>query len=681
MDDDDNGLYFAPDLAGGRAASAGLQCERCGSSACMSDDLGNIVCLDCGTQSQDVRNLEGEYDGGGGLVRTRGGAAVVRRTKRGPRASLPNTRDAFSTQALLGALQHIIDAQVTALVRMCGCSPGLRDAAARVWFGYLERWAAAPSAPPPAVIVVGHVASGAQQAYWAALRSAGHTGPPRCVPLSMGLLLCVCYAAARLEGAPVLPHDLCAWVRNGTLPFLDAYSGLPLPVQATVALARSMLSPTGPPSPLWLVRMTDLLCVNVGVTLPPVNFAACAARLVNLTRLPASAVPLAVAFCALDDADRSRQREGPRSRDPLEVLRRAACSDLPGAYVAAVVATAVRLTRSWREWVDKHLQPYSGADRPQVAACSVGPWAAGSNFDEPMIHAGTTSPTPPFVPHPDVALPWTTAQTHATPAKLAVSYARFAGARILHGGDALRGRGEEGYERGRYGARATTNVTIASGREAEELELRAAARTPAGAAVAAAAAAQAQDAATGSLMALLMEGEGSDDVTAAEAAAAASGPRDLRVALGARKGLLSTRLGGVLWRQGHLYDVAELSAGIRAWGEAGAEERAAVDAGHGPRTQPAQAAPPITAGESGVALASSITVFAPIAVLREADALANSSTPPGDEHYNALLELLCAATDSSLQAVAAHADAILLLLEYIDPRNLSLPAACKGMII
>jgi len=51
--------------------------------------------------------------------------------------------------------------------------------------------------------------------------------------------------------------------------------------------------------------MSDVLSVSIGRVLPPVNAPACAARLINLLRLPAAAVPIAVALCALDEGDRA----------------------------------------------------------------------------------------------------------------------------------------------------------------------------------------------------------------------------------------------------------------------------------------------------------------------------------------------------------------------------------------
>lgn len=689
MEDDDD--RFEPVHQRSAAAAASLRCDRCGSSSCVVTDTGEVVCFECGTQSQDVRNIEGEEFEGGGFARTRGGVAIVRRTKRGPKEALPTTRDAFSTQALLEALQRVLDAQILQLVRACGCPPGLRDAAARIWFGYLERWAAAPGAPPPAVVVDAHLATGTQLEYWAALHAAGATGPPRVPPISIGLLLCICCAACRLLNTPVLPHDLCAWVRNGTLPFLNAYAALPLPLQAKVAVARALLSPTGPPSPLWLGRMTDVLCTSVGVVLPPVNAPACVARLVNLTRIPAAVVPVAAAICLLDARDRAQQQHtppGPRSRDPLDALRREVRGETPASYVAGAVATATRLTPGWQGWVREHLAPCSGsgglAAQRIRAACTVGPWSVGlgcrgctddSGSDLPTSSGATPPPAP--VPHPDVPLPWTTAQTLAMPRELAGAYVRFVGSSVLHGGDVAPGRGETGYKRGRYGPGASAIVTVANAHEAEALEQLAAMRTSAGAAAAAAAALQAQDAATGSLMALLM-GDGDEEAAEAEAeaAAASQGPRDVRVALGARQRLLPTRLTSAVWRQSQLYDVADVSAEIRAWGEevgreavpAGACKVAAQSSAHArvADVEPAVAAVrPMHAEE--ISLAASITVHPPVAALRESGAVGPVALPADDACYAALLSMLSAATDTPVLSIAAQADALLMLLQYYTP--------------
>lgn len=693
MDDEDE--HFEPDLHHGREAAVGaLRCDNCGSYSYRTNDVGDVVCDYCGTQSQDVRTIEQEEHTGGGLARTRSGAAVVRRTKRVPRAALPTTRDAFSTQALLGALQRVLDAEVSALVRVCGCPPELRDAAARVWFGFLERWAAAPGSPPPAVVVDSHLATGTQMQYWAALHAAGLHGPPRCPPLSLGLLLCVCYASCRLLSLPILPHDLCAWTRNGTLPFLNAYAALSPSLQAAVAVGRALFSPTGPPSPPWIARMTDVLCASVGVALPPVNSPACAARLVNLTRLPAAIVPIAAALCVFDSRDRAQQAQvdpppGPRSRDPLETLRRALRGEAPASYVAGAVATAARLTPGWQGWVRSHLlSPSPGKDGAGVqrarAACTVGPWGKnlncgardGSPGRDPVVSPVVTSSSPPYVPHPDVLLPWTTAQTLAMPRELTEAYIRCVGSSILHGGDVEPGRGESGYERGRYGPGAAATVTIADAREAEELERRVAMRTATGAAAAeAAAVSQARDVETG-LLALLM-GDSEEDVAEAEAIAAASeGPRDVRVALGVRKRLLPTRLGSAVWRQSQLYDVAEISAEIRAWGEEAdpeicdlASHQSPSNAGGGEAIAPSThgvVALMLATTEECVPLADSITIYPPVATIRGSGAV-GSPVEDADGCYSALLSILSAATDTPALSIAAQADVLLMLLQHYSP--------------
>ena len=686
MDDNDR-VHFVAD-----SAATALLCDNCGSSSCFVNEIGAIICVVCGTQSQDVRNIEGEYDGSG-LMRTRGGAALVRRTKRGPRVIKPVAKDTFSTTALLGAMQYVLNAQVEQLINICSCPRIMRDSVSRVWFSYLERWALLFGTPPPAVVVHGHLATGTHQDYWAALRSAGHIAPPRCPPLSFALLLCVSYAACRLLCLPILPHDLCSWVRNGTLAYLNSYSALPLPMQASVSVARALFTPTGAPSPQWIARMTDVLCASVEIVLPPVNFQACAARLINLLHLPAAAVSIAFSLCALDMSDRAQQSvpPGPRSREPLDMLRRAVKSELPGSYVAGLVFSAVRLLPHWRGWVAAHLKTASGRAAGGLAAqCACAAYtvnsrdsSVGKDFSGGLeMNDGDViedaSRTPAFVPHPDVLLPWTTTQTVTVPRDLIGAYVRFVGSRILHGGDFAPGRGEAGYEAGRYGPAASVKVTVADGRIADDIARRVALRVPAGFQQAADAHAQAQEIATGSLLSLL-NGEGDNEDTEAIVAALAA-PREIEVSLGSRKDNLPVRLGSVIWRQKHMNDVRELSSVMRAWGEedVGAEAQASSSRefylAHG---LAGAALGKISVAESAevqhieasrlssVPLADSITVYTPTSFLKGLDPC-NTGTDR-EEDFTVLLASIGSAVDASTEAIVAQADALLLLLQYYSP--------------
>lgn len=312
MDDDDrdDGGAFGADVASS-LGRGGVRCETCGSGNVVATDGGDVICLDCGTQSQDVRHLvQEDWDGpavapGGGATGA-GGGRIRRRARADPRGQRVHAEDAFTTFDLLAAVQAVLGAQVGALVRVCGAPPALPGVVWALWARYLSRWAHAGA--PPVAVIDGTVAPGTTTRYLATLAAAGARPPPT-VPLSLELTLALCYLGARWLALPVLPADIAAWARCGALPYLNAFmTVLRPPARHGLAAARTFLSPDAVPTPAHLDRLALALAHSVGVppaSLPPPNVGGALARLVNRLRLPPTALALALQLLALDDADKT----------------------------------------------------------------------------------------------------------------------------------------------------------------------------------------------------------------------------------------------------------------------------------------------------------------------------------------------------------------------------------------
>ena len=486
--DDDDGPYTASQ---GDSLAAGVSCDVCGSTKCIVNDTGDVVCILCGAQSQDQRVLEDEEQLGDETVGVRTGrGGTIFRVARVQRATaLPAAADAFTMTAFLRALQRLLSAQVRDLVKQCGAPPELRSAVGDAWGRYLARWV--HSEVPPVAVLNGRLVYGTAAAYYAKLRSDGLT-PASNVPCTMPLTLSILYVACRSLSLAILPHDLAAWVRNGTLAYINAF-GLVLTreEQVTLSAARSFFSPSRPPTVTHISRLAVAFAHNVGVVLPRLNVALCAARLVNTLRLPVDCVPFTQQLLALDELDserggavgtvtpaqaRKRSRNaaeggstaaatGTAARDSVRALRRdefyrrrrSAGLDRNSAdYVGAIVFVSCRLVRGWTQWVDAHLAPGCVGDiataRARLGRAS-GTWfmpprdrrctccnTANSNSGRDSSSSSAPAPL-----NPDVPLPTSSADAASLPSALLPAWVVWAGRSVLTGGDLAAGRGEDGY--------------------------------------------------------------------------------------------------------------------------------------------------------------------------------------------------------------------------------------------
>ena len=306
-DEEDDYGFGGQDYHGFGGANSAARCDTCGSGNCVPTDSGEVICLDCGTQSQDVRNLvQEEWDGpAAGGVSGVGGGGIRRRAKAAPRAQRIHAEDAFTTFDFLSAIQLVLASQATQLTALCGAPPQLPGVVWDVWSRYLSRWSHACA--PPVHVIDGRVAPASTTKYLAAVAAAGGR-PASTVPLTLDLTLAVCYLSLRWLSVPALPHDVCAWARNGCLTYLNAFMGLPVGLRHGLAAARKFLSPEVVPTPTIVDRLATALSHNVGLSpLPPYNVGGAVARLVNQARLPPPVIALALQLLALDDADKDNQ--------------------------------------------------------------------------------------------------------------------------------------------------------------------------------------------------------------------------------------------------------------------------------------------------------------------------------------------------------------------------------------
>jgi hypothetical protein len=342
-------------------------CDSCGGSNFFNEASGDMVCIDCGTQSQDVRHLTHEdFEGAAGAGGTSRGGMIRRyNTVQKHNAFLP-AHHAFNTDDFVTALQAVVVAHAREVPALTGAPPHLFTSTLHeVWKRFLGRWAAAGI--PIVHIIRGRLVGNGEERYYARLYAEGQSPPP--VPAaSMLLLLGISAAACRLLHLPVHAGTVAGWCADGRLTWFNAYGRLSWELQATLKLGARFFMPPAAPSAQAVNRATLLVARCVGLhPLPPLNAPLCAFALAADVGLPESVHAPLMELAALDAHDRAHaaaydpphRRKGHGIADELTRLRSACASDDSGAYIAALVATCLLTLQGWEEWVDGHVHPFT----------------------------------------------------------------------------------------------------------------------------------------------------------------------------------------------------------------------------------------------------------------------------------------------------------------------------------
>lgn len=122
----------------------GLVCAVCKSTNVGKDDDDNWFCRACFAQVQDITLRE--VNDGDGLgtqhshtrSRNKRRASADHRNRRRSEAAERAKRRKYTDDQLVEAFQHVLKAQVNALVKTFGCSDALHRLIGQLWFSYLE---------------------------------------------------------------------------------------------------------------------------------------------------------------------------------------------------------------------------------------------------------------------------------------------------------------------------------------------------------------------------------------------------------------------------------------------------------------------------------------------------------------------------------------------------------------
>lgn len=182
-----------------------LVCAVCKSKDVGKDDDDNWFCRACFAQVQDITLREVNDGDGLGTQHShtrssnkRRASADHRKRRRSEAAERAKQRR-YSDEQLLEAFQHVLKAQVTALVKNFSCSESLHGFVGELWFSYLEQ-----RGDP----------------------SSDKDLPPVKLPLTVSFCVLGCFLARE----PLFSADIHRAMMAGSVPYLNPVAHFPAPL-------------------------------------------------------------------------------------------------------------------------------------------------------------------------------------------------------------------------------------------------------------------------------------------------------------------------------------------------------------------------------------------------------------------------------------------------------------------
>lgn len=362
-------------------------CSVCMSEEFYEDEQGGMICVACGTQSQDFLAEGFDEDDlavyGGGT----GNIVSQRNEARGPKlagdqVSKPSKVDLVSdTLEALKLYQYVLQMIFDSCLAAYGVIQDKPDIARPVdgsgyldtcratlkalWMDYLTAWKSggkdnnAVSSSSSSVLTrydskgprcsIG-MAFTRSSAYKCTCRGVGiSTGSHPLLP-SKQLLLALVYLALRVLRMDVLIADLLRWVESGAIPFINLCEAIPPRWQESVSVDISWFydHPVSEKRPLVTyeglffsvcsLAQTLRPSMDVGrCALPPLNAPLVARRIIRYIGLPESVWDL---YCELTQLSTAATPLFGAGMDDLHYEER----------IMATIIIAVKLTPRWTEW-------------------------------------------------------------------------------------------------------------------------------------------------------------------------------------------------------------------------------------------------------------------------------------------------------------------------------------------
>ncbi|PSC75815.1 TATA box-binding -associated factor RNA polymerase I subunit B [Micractinium conductrix] len=305
------------------AAEAGELCSQCWAGTLQLHE-GMLVCDVCGSIHQGFAEEAQEYQTGISDARFFKKSEGMRGVGKAGAAAVeppppPPVREAV--RAYVAALQALLQAQAATLVGSCGMHPGLSPVLRELWLAHL---AATQLLEPTSLDRLQALAEAGGEPYGGgssedeedptaaarprsgrgsgrAPRQMGHDrrsvrlekdiGPKLRPQHTLALVLVACWQ----QGEAASPLDACRWTIDGHLPYL----GFPAQQAAGLRQFGSVLSsrlftPTGVPTPRYLLELAQQLAQQLGLACPPLSPALWVERYLAELELPAALLPLAL---------------------------------------------------------------------------------------------------------------------------------------------------------------------------------------------------------------------------------------------------------------------------------------------------------------------------------------------------------------------------------------------------
>lgn len=383
-ENDDDNDWQGDDYGG--AASYGA-CEHCGGRI-VSRFSGEAACIDCGTQSQDVRQLTHEYEEKRGPLDFSRSHKSKSSAPRAAVVSVPHAAAAFNTSDFMRGVQTVLFAQIKDVTRSMNAASAaaFRSTIRSLWSRYIARWASSPM--PPAVVIDGRLCFSHEVGYLALALSRGLAPPPH-APLTPTLMLSFLLLSARILRQPLRAADIARGAASQKITFLDARSALSVESRVLNTAAADWFSPKYFPRADDVERGATVLAWNIlGTSLPPANIPLTAIEVVRSMRLPVPVEFITSAIAALEVHESfhlpvQRKRGGHKMGGAWCGVKRArdgvsdASSD---AAIAALIFVSMRLVSGWESWVDARMQHGVCRDRDEAHAATLQVDAAPSEL-------------------------------------------------------------------------------------------------------------------------------------------------------------------------------------------------------------------------------------------------------------------------------------------------------------
>ncbi|CAK4721642.1 hypothetical protein LEN26_000286 [Aphanomyces euteiches] len=334
-----------------------LQCMTCGVSGesnFSKNDLGELVCDLCGTQSlQQSRNETQDHDdaiGTGVLTKQHKVLRQGKRKKRERKVKAPPRL--VTLDNCLHVAQRILHLQAQMLSKLVA-DPELPSTVKALWFHFLHMWEATATRPLLNCFLESALRSQANdrqrledsgyESNWD-LNIKGSSDMTAFSRFTYRDFLALLYLACRMRNLGIVTSDFVFWIDTGRLPFANLLQQLPLDLQESVDRVRPFFNTSVTKASISapaLAEHINYLHRHLDLVLPPFNAGIAATNLCRAFGFPDEVRTNCMRFMAKYPGATSQSFPAPQWATVYV--------DCELDFIGAIVV-AIKLTRGWNLW-------------------------------------------------------------------------------------------------------------------------------------------------------------------------------------------------------------------------------------------------------------------------------------------------------------------------------------------